>query len=139
MIFTIPLPVSPEALDLKGRSVEQAVEEANERISSEVSKSNPFVGPVMIGRLDSGRWFFRHTLMGVMIRVPDELREIAFAQLRNSIVMCFDLVPPEGFPRIAGVHGLWAKDDFVLALEGEARQTGIVIGERVVEGEAAHV
>lgn len=137
MVITVPLPVNPDALDLKGRSVEQAIEEANEKISREVSKSNPLVGSVKIAKLDSGRWCFSHLLMGTMIRVPDFLRETALVQLKNSIIIAMDLVAPKDFPFIPEIHGLWAKDSFVLEVEAECKQTGFIVEERIVERQAS--
>lgn len=111
--IALEIPIRAEALELRGRTVDQALYEANLELARE-SRNFPFAGQCTIGREETGRFYFEHLLFGRMVRVPDELRaaseKIANA---NPLAIALDLKPPEGSELVPAVHGLWMKNSYV--------------------------
>lgn len=122
MLVDLRIPVDRRALELHGRTYDQAIEEANRELASE-AKKHFGAGRITIGRLPDGRWFFRHLALGTMIRIPDEYVAGASRELARSILPAVRIQPAENAEAVPEVHGVWARQSWVDAFIAQERAT----------------
>ncbi len=122
MLVDLVLPVDRRALELNGRTPEQAIEEANRELAVE-AKKHFGAGRITVGRLEDGRWFFNHLALGTMVRVPEELSARAAELLKNSILPAVRIHPAAGAEPVPQVHGIWAKHSWLDRFLAEERAT----------------
>lgn len=112
MLVDLQLPVDPKAFCLNGKTIDQALAEANELLKTEARKHFG-AGKIEVGRLADGRFYFRHVILGTMVRVPDDLATVAVRELAHGIVPAVRLFPVPGVEAVSGVHGVWARQSWV--------------------------
>lgn len=115
MLLDIKIAANPKAFELGAKTVDQALAEANDELKKE-SKKHFGAGQISVGRLPDGRFFFRHIVLGTMVRVPDELSLVAARDLVKSAVPGVRILPIDPIPAVSGFHGIWAKQSFVDSL-----------------------
>lgn len=113
MLVDLQLPVDRKAFCLaNGQTIDQAIAQANEMLAVE-AKKHFGAGKVTVGRLADGRFYFRHLVLGTMVRVPDELAVEATKQLLSGILPAVRIQPVPGADPVEGVHGIWARQSWV--------------------------
>lgn len=113
MLVDLQLPVDRAAFRLNdGQTIDDALAQANDMLAKE-AKKHFGAGKVTVGRLDDGRFYFRHLMLGTMIRVPDELAISAQRELLHSVLPAVRIAPPAGQDPVEGVHGVWARQSWV--------------------------
>lgn len=112
MLVELQLPVDRKAFCLNGQTIDEAIAQANELLAQEARKHFG-AGKVTVGRLADGRFYFRHLVLGTMVRVPDDLASAAARQLSHGILPAVKIEPPPGEDPVDGVHGLWARQSWV--------------------------
>lgn len=122
MLVELRIPVDANTFALNGRTVDEAVDEANAALARE-AKSHFGAGRVTIGRLADGRWFFRHITMGTMVQIPPEFAERAKAALAHSVLPAVRIHPALGADPIPQVHGIWARQSWVDTFLARERAT----------------
>jgi hypothetical protein len=115
MLLDIKIAANPKAFELGAKSVDQAIAEANDELKRE-AKKHFGAGQISIGRLSDGRFFFRHIVLGTMVRVPDEFSLAAARDLARSAIPGVRILPIDPVPAVDGFHGIWAKQSFVDSL-----------------------
>lgn len=112
MLVELQLPVDRKAFCLNGQTIDEALAQANEMLAQEARKHFGG-GKISVGRLSDGRFYFRHLVLGTMVRVPDDVAVKASRELSHGIMPAVRIDPPPGQDPVEGVHGLWARQSWV--------------------------